>query len=75
MAVAVIGGVISSTLLTLVVVPAAYGYILKLEMFVRRFVNRWLPRKLVEFGSRRIAPDHEVQNTPPGLHRLLAFDV
>ena len=42
MAVAVIGGVISSTLLTLVVVPAAYGYVIKFEGFVRRTVNKWL---------------------------------
>jgi HAE1 family hydrophobic/amphiphilic exporter-1 len=36
MAIAVIGGVVSSTLLTLVVVPAAYRYILRFEGFVLR---------------------------------------
>jgi hydrophobic/amphiphilic exporter-1 (mainly G- bacteria), HAE1 family len=36
MAIAVIGGVISSTFLTLVVVPAAYGYIVRFEKWVRR---------------------------------------
>jgi HAE1 family hydrophobic/amphiphilic exporter-1 len=36
MAIAVIGGVISSTLLTLVVVPTAYGFILKFESWTRR---------------------------------------
>ncbi len=40
MAIAVIGGVISSTLLTLVVVPAAYGYILRLENWVLRWTVR-----------------------------------
>jgi len=34
MAIAVIGGLITSTLLTLVVVPAAYEYILRLQGFV-----------------------------------------
>jgi HAE1 family hydrophobic/amphiphilic exporter-1 len=34
MAIAVIGGVITSTLLTLVVVPAAYGYILRAQRWV-----------------------------------------
>ncbi len=36
MGVALIGGVISSTLLTLIVVPAAFSYIEKLNNFVRR---------------------------------------
>jgi HAE1 family hydrophobic/amphiphilic exporter-1 len=38
MAIAVIGGVVSSTLLTLVVVPAAYGYVARFEAWVRRLV-------------------------------------
>ncbi|TGK31631.1 efflux RND transporter permease subunit [Leptospira yasudae] len=36
MGVAIIGGLISSTILTLVVVPAAFSYIEKLNQFVRR---------------------------------------
>jgi HAE1 family hydrophobic/amphiphilic exporter-1 len=42
MAIAVIGGVISSTLLTLVVVPAAYGYVLAFQRFVLSWTGRWI---------------------------------
>lgn len=40
MGVALIGGLISSTLLTLVVVPAAYGYIERFKDFVNRVFKR-----------------------------------
>lgn len=42
MGVALIGGLISSTLLTLVVVPAAYGYIEKVRAFLIRKFSRFL---------------------------------
>ncbi len=42
MAIAVIGGVVTSTLLTLVVVPAAYEYVLKGEGWVLRFFRKYL---------------------------------
>lgn len=42
MAIAVIGGVVTSTLLTLVVVPAAYGYVLRGEGFVVRLFQKYL---------------------------------
>ena len=40
MGVAIIGGVMSSTLLTLVVVPAAYGYVDRFNRFVVRLFRR-----------------------------------
>jgi HAE1 family hydrophobic/amphiphilic exporter-1 len=40
MGVALIGGLISSTLLTLVVIPAAYGYIDRLRLFIGRKLKR-----------------------------------
>jgi HAE1 family hydrophobic/amphiphilic exporter-1 len=40
MAVAVIGGLVTSTLLTLVVVPVSYPYLLVFEAWVKRFVNK-----------------------------------
>lgn len=40
MGVAIIGGVLSSTLLTLVVVPAAYGYIEKFRVWSKRKVQK-----------------------------------
>jgi HAE1 family hydrophobic/amphiphilic exporter-1 len=42
MAIAVIGGVITSTLLTLVVVPAAYEYILRGESWVLKLFRKYL---------------------------------
>lgn len=42
MGVALIGGLMSSTLLTLVVVPAAYGYIERLRAFLIRKFSRFL---------------------------------
>jgi multidrug efflux pump subunit AcrB len=39
MGVAIISGVISSTLLTLIVVPAAYGYIDRLRMLFKRLLK------------------------------------
>jgi HAE1 family hydrophobic/amphiphilic exporter-1 len=40
MGISVIGGLISSTLLTLVVVPAAYSYIKKMKKWVLRFMSK-----------------------------------
>jgi hypothetical protein len=40
----VVGGVISSTLLTLVLVPTMYTYLDSLESFVRRNILRQKPR-------------------------------
>jgi HAE1 family hydrophobic/amphiphilic exporter-1 len=37
MGIAIIGGLISSTLLTLVIIPAAYGYIEKLNQWIKSF--------------------------------------
>ena len=49
MAIAVIGGVVTSTLLTLVVVPAAYEFILRLQNWVLRRLRRTLhPVRLEE---------------------------
>ncbi len=48
MAIAVIGGVITSTLLTLVVVPAAYGYILRFQGWVIRKLSKVMQTKLEE---------------------------
>jgi HAE1 family hydrophobic/amphiphilic exporter-1 len=42
MGIAIIGGLISSTLLTLVVVPAAYSYIDRFEKWVMRAFKRFL---------------------------------
>lgn len=42
MGVALIGGLISSTLLTLVVVPAAYGYIEKFKVFMNKKLRRFM---------------------------------
>lgn len=44
MGVALIGGLISSTLLTLVVVPAAYGYIERFKKFLLRFFSPKTPK-------------------------------
>lgn len=41
MAIAVIGGIVTSTLLTLVVVPAAYGYILRLQSWILHHLRRF----------------------------------
>jgi HAE1 family hydrophobic/amphiphilic exporter-1 len=40
MGIALIGGLVSSTLLTLIIVPAAYTYIERLRMFVNRIFRR-----------------------------------
>ncbi|MBF0297272.1 MAG: efflux RND transporter permease subunit [Oligoflexia bacterium] len=40
MGIAIIGGLISSTLLTLVVVPAAYSYIDRFRIFCKKFLGR-----------------------------------
>ncbi|RYZ88489.1 MAG: efflux RND transporter permease subunit, partial [Proteobacteria bacterium] len=53
MGVAIIGGLISSTLLTLVVVPAAYGYIER----SRRWGNK--------FFGKLVTTDHEFDGTVP----------
>jgi hypothetical protein len=41
MGVAIIGGLISSTLLTLVVVPAAYQYIERFRLWSKGLLARW----------------------------------
>lgn len=48
MGIAIIGGVTSSTLLTLVVVPAAFGYIDDFRVWTRRFFGRPETHGLVE---------------------------
>jgi hydrophobic/amphiphilic exporter-1 (mainly G- bacteria), HAE1 family len=53
LAAAVMGGVISSTLLTLVLVPAAYTYLDSLEVFIRRIVLR---RQLPPTVAQQPAP-------------------
>ena len=58
MAIAVIGGVITSTLLTLVVVPAAYEYILKLQNWTLRISRNILrPVHLRDLGSEKARED------------------
>jgi HAE1 family hydrophobic/amphiphilic exporter-1 len=41
MGVAIIGGLVSSTLLTLLVVPAAYGYVERFRLWIGRFLSRF----------------------------------
>lgn len=48
MGIAIIGGLISSTVLTLVVVPAAYAYIDRFRLWCLRMVRRLFGRKGVE---------------------------
>lgn len=50
---AVIGGIITSTLLTLLVVPIAYTYL-----------DRWGHRAKQYFAARKAAPDQHFQETP-----------
>ncbi len=45
MGIAVIGGLISSTLLTLVVVPAAYTYIERFRSWIGGLLKKWLAPK------------------------------
>jgi hydrophobe/amphiphile efflux-1 (HAE1) family protein len=60
MAVAVIGGVISSTLLSLVVVPVFYLAIENLKGWLKKKRARWLPRSATSVGS-------ESAHVPPPL--------
>ncbi len=71
LAAAVMGGVISSTLLTLVLVPTAYTYLDNLEAFVRRKVfhlePRWPEEPVPEFQPQPgLQPVPGVQPAVPG---------
>ena len=62
MAMGVIGGVISSTLLTLVVVPVFYLFMEWLRRFSRRFWTRWNRGKpyVEELGHAPVTPPAEL---------------
>lgn len=55
MGVAIIGGLISSTLLTLVVIPAIYGYMEAIRLWTRKLFGRPLLREVDKEGEGEVA--------------------
>ena len=51
MGIAIIGGLISSTLLTLIVVPAAYSYIDRFRLWSKRKLSQWVGTSSAEIHT------------------------
>jgi HAE1 family hydrophobic/amphiphilic exporter-1 len=62
MAICVIGGLITSTLLTLIVVPVAYSLT---EGMISSRPMRWMARKLFDTDARASATQPKAQSVPP----------
>lgn len=60
MGIAVIGGLISSTLLTLVVVPAAYSYIDRFTTMCRRLLTSRKKPQMAKFEATELEPEPEI---------------
>jgi HAE1 family hydrophobic/amphiphilic exporter-1 len=71
MGVAIIGGLISSTLLTLVVIPAAYGYIEQFNQWIKSFFRSQKTQpELADKMVSETKAQYEVEQESPISHHL-----